>query len=369
MKIIITSEFAQSPGDFVGKHVALWSPVNKRFLQMHENGNARRSSGYVGVLQEEQVNPGNLETWRTCARFQIIDAGNGQIALHHAISNRFLRLHGADVDGFGGVQDAHSLPVEWGCERFIVVPAGNLVALHSTCNKKFIRMKDNKVDAQGGRNDHDKLPLEWWSEQWEVVLHPLQTNRTDPIEHTQHTEHTKTKHGTVVVVAGSAVAAGSVPLIAVATVQAVGFTSGGIAAGSTAAAMMAAEAVAAGGGVAAGGTVATLQAVGAVAIKACNGRFLKALGGGRGNWWFDMMAGPCHTGVVKAEAERADFWEQFTVLPCEGELFALRSHHGAILHAEGGGRDIRAVTWHVQEREKFRFFESRALDGERQAGG
>lgn len=58
------------------------------------------------------------------------------------------------------------------------------------------------------------------------------------------------------VCAVSAVA--SVPLV----LGAVGFTSGGIAAGSAAAKMMSATAVANGGGVAAGSTVAVLQSVG-----------------------------------------------------------------------------------------------------------
>ena len=49
-----------------------------------------------------------------------------------------------------------------------------------------------------------------------------------------------------------------------AALSAVGFTTGGIAAGSTAAGMMSAAAVANGGGVAAGSTVAVLQSVGAV---------------------------------------------------------------------------------------------------------
>ena len=60
---------------------------------------------------------------------------------------------------------------------------------------------------------------------------------------------------------GSAVA---VPAT-VAAVQAVGFTTGGIASGSTAAAIMSAEAIASSGAVAAGGTTATLQSIGATA--------------------------------------------------------------------------------------------------------
>ena len=60
----------------------------------------------------------------------------------------------------------------------------------------------------------------------------------------------------------------SAPVVTVAVVNGMGFTAGGIAAGSTAAAMMSAEAVAAGGGIAAGGWVATGQAIGAAGVGA-----------------------------------------------------------------------------------------------------
>jgi len=207
----------------------------------------------------------------------------------------------------------------------------------------------------------------------------------------------------------SAAVVGAVPLAVVGTVQAIGFSSTGIIAGSTAATMMAAEAVAAGGGVAAGGTVATLQSIGAIgmagalpiagivilsvasatgigygifrcvetftkvppasklpklsafdcrkiSIKARNGKYLKALGGGRGNWFFDWQATPCYTGVIKAEADVANEWEIFTVHPCDGGYFALQSHHGAYLCAEkAGGHDVIANRFEVREWEKFRF--------------
>ncbi|KAG7226135.1 hypothetical protein INR49_014229, partial [Caranx melampygus] len=58
-------------------------------------------------------------------------------------------------------------------------------------------------------------------------------------------------------------AVASVPLV----LGAVGFTSAGIAAGSVAAKMMSATAVANGGGVAAGSTVAVLQSIGAAGVS------------------------------------------------------------------------------------------------------
>ncbi|KAF1329359.1 reverse transcriptase, partial [Globisporangium splendens] len=60
---------------------------------------------------------------------------------------------------------------------------------------------------------------------------------------------------------GGAIAASVVPIV-----NAIGFASGGIVAGSSAAEMMSAAALASGGGVASGGTVATLQSIGAVGL-------------------------------------------------------------------------------------------------------
>ncbi len=56
------------------------------------------------------------------------------------------------------------------------------------------------------------------------------------------------------------------PLAVLGVVGAIGFTSGGIAAGSIAASMMSASAIASGGGVAAGSVVAILQSIGAVGL-------------------------------------------------------------------------------------------------------
>ncbi|XP_060938725.1 interferon alpha-inducible protein 27-like protein 2A [Limanda limanda] len=61
-------------------------------------------------------------------------------------------------------------------------------------------------------------------------------------------------------------AAGAVILVPV-TLGAIGFTSAGIAAGSTAATMMSSAAVAGGGGVAAGSLVAVLQSAGAAGLS------------------------------------------------------------------------------------------------------
>lgn len=70
--------------------------------------------------------------------------------------------------------------------------------------------------------------------------------------------------GLVSAIAGGAVA----PTVVVGGIQAIGFTSAGIAAGSTAAGMMSSAAIASGGAIASGSTVATLQTIGAVGALA-----------------------------------------------------------------------------------------------------
>lgn len=81
-------------------------------------------------------------------------------------------------------------------------------------------------------------------------------------------EGVTTRNGMVPLVAAAAATtlAVAAPAIVTGIVSAIGFETSGIAAGSTAAAMMSAEAVASGGGVAAGGLVATLQSIGAAGL-------------------------------------------------------------------------------------------------------
>ncbi|KDO21388.1 hypothetical protein SPRG_13701 [Saprolegnia parasitica CBS 223.65] len=81
-------------------------------------------------------------------------------------------------------------------------------------------------------------------------------------------------------VLGGAAVAGAVaaPVATTAVVAGLGFTSGGIAAGSTAAGMMSAAAVANGGSVAAGSTVAVLQSVGAAGLGVAGGAAVAVAG-------------------------------------------------------------------------------------------
>ncbi|XP_030074300.1 interferon alpha-inducible protein 27-like protein 2A isoform X3 [Microcaecilia unicolor] len=79
-------------------------------------------------------------------------------------------------------------------------------------------------------------------------------------------------------IAGAVTAVVGTPVV----IGMVGFTSAGIAAGSLAAKMMSAAALANGGGVAAGGTVAVLQSIGAAGFSVAAKATLGTIGAGAG---------------------------------------------------------------------------------------
>ena len=236
---------------------------------------------------------------------------------------------------------------------------------------------------------------------------------------TQEDEPSNQTKKVVIDASSAAIVACAIPVGAVATIQAIGFTSGGIASGSMAAGMMAAGAVE--GFTAAGSTVATCQSIGAIgfgavlpicgivaigigvlplvglgvhsvvrsftdtpplfqgitetlpfkaiAIKAPNGRYITALGGGFGNWFFDTAKHQTYTGVLKAEAVRIQLWERFTVHDVGDGQFALQAHHKSFFSArDGGGDDITACEFHKKGWEKFKFDLIEKLDDNKWIG-
>jgi len=104
----------------------------------------------------------------------------------------------------------------------------------------------------------NKNRLSW--ETWKIIILPI--NTADSLS----TRKSKSTASTIAAVTGGTAGAVAGASACSATISGLGFTSTGIAAGSTAAAMMSAEAIAAGGGVAAGGAVATLQSIGVLGI-------------------------------------------------------------------------------------------------------
>ena len=157
--------------NLIGSYIALFGVSDKRFVQMNDKGD-------VGVLEDANVSPDNLEQWRRWERFLVVDGGGGRVAFYCSLHRRFLRLRDSEnsVDGYGGRKDSNCLPNYWDSERFVIVDAGDgKVALHSPRCNRFLRMKGRKVDAKGGPKDVDRLPpaSEWGAERFQIVPHPI----------------------------------------------------------------------------------------------------------------------------------------------------------------------------------------------------
>jgi hypothetical protein len=164
---------------FIGYHVALYNRHYRKFVQMTPDGS-------VGVLDDKGVDPTNLESFRAWERFQVVDAGDGKVALHCAFHNRFIKIDGDDVNGFGGPKGSDDLPADWASERFSLVDAGNgKYAFHNFHHNRFMRLVNLSVDAKGGRKDMDKLPpeSEWTGERFQIVLHPRPASEQKGGEH------------------------------------------------------------------------------------------------------------------------------------------------------------------------------------------
>jgi len=130
----------------LGSTVALHSTVHNRFVVMNDH------KMFGGIHR----NPDPFRPSMTWERFTVVDAGNGQIALHSARWNRFAKTGG----GVSPVQAASRLPPahEWGAERFTVVvdAARSQIALHS--NNAFLQMTPDGKVQNTGHMDINHLP-------------------------------------------------------------------------------------------------------------------------------------------------------------------------------------------------------------------
>ncbi|XP_017270400.1 interferon alpha-inducible protein 27-like protein 2 isoform X2 [Kryptolebias marmoratus] len=115
---------------------------------------------------------------------------------------------------------------------------------------------------------------------------------------------------TLTISGGAAVGGVGAVMAAPLVLGAIGFTSTGIAAGSFAASMMSAAAVANGGGVAAGSLVALLQSAGAAGLSATANAALAGIGGifGAGFGWLASVFQEEEERKRKEEEERKCFW-------------------------------------------------------------
>lgn len=72
------------------------------------------------------------------------------IAFYQPHCKRFIRMYDGNVDGGGGPKDVHSLPREWGSERFLVIQKGDKYAFYSICHNAYIREFRKTLDGSGG---------------------------------------------------------------------------------------------------------------------------------------------------------------------------------------------------------------------------
>ena len=138
-----------------GSIIALYSPHCRRFMKM---SNARLE------VTNEMNGHGVPDHW-TWERFTVVDAGNGEIALHSAIHNRFV--------GTGGIsphRNVGDLPHDWSSERFTVVEVGNgEMAFYNRHHNRFLQMAAHHVGHSGHPPNPPKLPSGWGWERFRVV--------------------------------------------------------------------------------------------------------------------------------------------------------------------------------------------------------
>jgi len=100
----------------VNSIIALHSTKHNRFVRMN-GGNGR-----MGASEPQSWNSFTSH-WKW-ERFRVVDAGNGEIALHCARFNRFVKMHSDGYMEYSVEKNWHDFPSEWTWERFRVVDAG-----------------------------------------------------------------------------------------------------------------------------------------------------------------------------------------------------------------------------------------------------
>jgi len=150
-----------APGYFnrmpVGKVVALHNNIHNRFMRMNKRGKMDTSD----PKDFKKLPSPRRWQWE---RFSVIDAGKGDIALHSAHHNKFVRMSSSSRMDTAGTTDKKSLPNNWTYERFRIVDAGNnQIALHNQRHRRFVSMNviggaKNGYMGRSGQKNNDQLP-------------------------------------------------------------------------------------------------------------------------------------------------------------------------------------------------------------------
>ena len=165
------------PGGIVpGTMVAVYSRAWQRFIKLRDNG---------VVESSPVVSSGVMPDAWGWERFTVVDAGNGQIALHSCYNNRFVQM-GAHAPTGSGHHSAR-IPDSMTYEKFTVVDGGNgEVALYSEAFQKFLRMNGDKLDTSPTTSSHLHPGWAWERFQF-VTLQPwFEPGSTIALHNTHH---------------------------------------------------------------------------------------------------------------------------------------------------------------------------------------
>ncbi|CAE7935788.1 unnamed protein product [Symbiodinium necroappetens] len=120
------------------------------------------------VRSSERSGDGIPDSWKW-ERFTVVDAGNGQVAFHNSMHNRFMKMTWDKKMVVSKAKTVDALPSTWTAERFTVVPAGKgEFVFHNSLRNRMIRMTKSEVDASGKKSPQS-LPKSWKSERFQLV--------------------------------------------------------------------------------------------------------------------------------------------------------------------------------------------------------
>ncbi|CAE7474225.1 unnamed protein product [Symbiodinium natans] len=144
-----------------GTTVALWNAIHKRYMRMNGHHDIMDGSPKLNDWKEYP----SRWSWEP---FRVVDAGYGQVALHNAASNRFIKMGGDMIRS--PTKNVNDLPGGWGAERFTVVDAGGgRVALHHAVHNRFVSMCDNGDGCVSPHKAPDHLPDTWTWQMFHVL--------------------------------------------------------------------------------------------------------------------------------------------------------------------------------------------------------
>lgn len=110
----------------------------------------------------------DLWTWE---RFEVVDAGRGDIALHNTHQNRFVMMtnDATPVITHSKLWNEYELPIGQLGERFKVVDGGNNeVAFHNARANRFLRMNNQAGMDTSAVQNWNSLPGGWTWERFQV---------------------------------------------------------------------------------------------------------------------------------------------------------------------------------------------------------